>query len=148
MKDRTYRYHAGPVLFPFGYGLSYSRFTFSRPAVGPATVQAGSSIEVHAKVTNAGRLEGDAVAELYLFPPQMEGAPLLSLQGFRRIHLKPGETRDVAFTLDPRQMSLVNAQGERAVTAGDYKVGVGGSIDEARTHQSAIHIAGTFPLPE
>ena len=148
MKDRTYRYRAGPVLYQFGFGLSYSRFTYSKPVVASETVNAGSTVEVRSSVTNAGKLEGDEVAELYLFPPQKEGAPLLTLQGFKRIHLKPGESRDVVFTLDPRQMSLVNDKGERAVSAGDYGVGVGGSIDQARADQSRMRIAGTLALPE
>ena len=148
MKDRTYRYHAGPVLFPFGFGLSYSRFTYSRPTLASGAVQAGSTIQVRSKVTNAGKLEGDEVAELYLFPPQQEGAPLLTLQGFQRIRLKPGETKEVTFNLDPRQMSLVNGKGKRAVTPGEYRVGIGGSIDDARAHQTEMRVSGTFPLPE
>jgi beta-glucosidase len=148
MKDRTYRYHAGPVLFPFGFGLSYSRFTYSRPTLASGAVQAGSTIQVRSKVTNSGKLEGDEVAELYLFPPQQEGAPLLTLQGFQRIRLKPGETKEVTFNLDPRQMSLVNGKGKRAVTPGEYRVGIGGSIDDARAHQTEMRVSGTFPLPE
>ena len=148
MKGRTYRYYAGPVQYPFGFGLSYSRFEYSKPAVSAATIQAGSTVEVRAKVVNTGKLEGDEVAELYLFPPQIDGAPLVTLQGFRRIHLKPGESQEVEFKLDPRQLSLVNGKGERAVTPGEYSIGIGGSIDDARAHQTAVRIAGRFHLPE
>ena len=148
MKGRTYRYFSGPVLFPFGFGLSYTRFSYSAPVVATAEVRAGASVEVRATVTNAGKVEGDEVAELYVFPPQVEGAPLLTLQGFTRVHLKPGERREVVFQLDPRALSLVDAKGERAVVAGEYGVGIGGSIDAARVNQAKLRVTGTFPLPK
>ena len=82
MKDRTYRYFHGEPLYPFGYGLSYTKFTYSGLKPAKSTVHAGDPLEVHVDVTNAGDRDGDDVVEVYLVPPQQEGNPLKALRGF------------------------------------------------------------------
>ncbi len=89
MKNRTYRFFTGPVLYPFGYGLSYSSFRYSEPKVDGATVTA--------EVTNTSDRAGDEVAQLYL--TKSDGSNPM-LRGFDRIHLKPGETQTVTFTVE------------------------------------------------
>jgi len=127
MARRTYRYYDGPVEYPFGFGLSYARFTYATPKVSTATVHAGSDLEVSATLTNSGARDGDEVAELYLVPPQVSGAPRIALEGVQRVHLKAGESREVRFELTPRQLSLVDAEGKRAVRAGRYRIYLGGA---------------------
>ena len=127
MARRTYRYFDGPVLYPFGYGLSYSRFVY-----GPVKVSEGPqgiAVPLRATVTvrNESSVEGTAVAELYLQPPQVPGAPRLSLQGVQRVELPPGASRELEFTLTTEQMSTVDPQGARAVRDGRYRVFVGGT---------------------
>jgi len=131
MAGRTYRYFRGEVLFPFGHGLSYTRFRYRdlRVAGGAsaAAVRAGDSLAVSVEVENAGAVAGDEVVQLYVSeenaaPP----APVRWLAGFERIALRPGERRRVAFTLVPRALSLVNGAGERAVAPGRYEISVGG----------------------
>ena len=126
MEGRTYRYFRGDVLFPFGYGLSYTRFRY-RDLVAADAVRAGDSLAVSVEVENAGAVEGDEVVQLYvsgLDAPAV--APIRWLAGFERITLRPGERRRVAFTLAPRALSLVDVAGERAVAPGAYVVSVGG----------------------
>ena len=100
-------------------------------------------------VRNTSEIAGDEVAELYLEFPERLGAPDHALRGFVRIHLMAGETRRVNFTLNPRDLSMVNDHGERIVETGDYTVFVGGGQpDEATSGVSTqLEIAGEEELP-
>ena len=148
MKDRTYRYYHGEVLYPFGYGLSYSRFSFGVPAVNARKVTAGSSVVVTAMVRNTSGRAGDEVAELYIKPPRTAVSPALELEGFKRIRLGAGESGRVQFTLSPRQLSEVDEKGNRAVTPGEYEIYVSGGQPEAGTPSATIGIAGSMSLPK
>ncbi len=126
MAGRTYRYFAGQPLYGFGYGLSYTNFTYSHLKLSQTNLQAGDPLTVEADVTNAGRRAGDEVVELYLTGPQGEGAPLRSLRGFQRATLQPGETKHVVIKLDPAQLSEVDKGGIRAMQPGSYSFFLGG----------------------
>ena len=95
MKGRTYRYFQGEPLYPFGYGLSYSTFAYS----GLTAKRTASGAEIRATVKNTSSREGNEVVQLYLSGESGDNAPIRSLRGFQRIHLKAGESRQVAFTL-------------------------------------------------
>ena len=125
MRDRTYRYFHGNPLYRFGYGLSYSTFSYSNLRLSSNSLQAGDSLVVRASVRNTSKTAGDEVAELYIEYPQSPGAPLCALKDFERFRLAPGESRQVAFALDARDLSLVSETGEHMVQPGDYKVFVG-----------------------
>lgn len=127
MAHRTYRYFDGPVEYPFGFGLSYTTFNYAEPRVSSSTLAAGQSLEVNVMVRNSGHRDGDEVAQLYLIPPAVAGSPRLSLQGVRRIHLKAGESKQIEFTLAPKQLSAVDSEGMRNFQSGKYRVFVGGS---------------------
>ena len=93
---RTYKYFDGDVLYPFGYGLSYSTFRYS----GLYVRDKGETVEVTFDIKNTGRYEGDEVAQVYVRLPEYEGkAPISELRGFQRVHLKRGETRTVTVSL-------------------------------------------------
>jgi beta-glucosidase len=94
MKGRTYRYFEGEPLYPFGFGLSYSSFAYS--GLGAKRTPAGA--EIRATVTNTSARDGDEVVQLYFAGGPEEGAPIRSLRGFQRIHLRGGESREVVFT--------------------------------------------------
>jgi beta-glucosidase len=95
MKGRTYRYFAGEPLYPFGFGLSYSTFAYS----GLAARRTPKGAEVRATVKNTSSRDGDEVVQFYVAGPGGEGAPIRSLRGFQRVHLRAGESREVTFTL-------------------------------------------------
>jgi beta-glucosidase len=95
MKGRTYRYFEGEPLYPFGFGLSYSTFEYS----GLRAKRTASGACVRATVRNTSSRDGDEVVQLYLGGGPEEGAPIRSLRGFQRIHLRAGESREVTFTL-------------------------------------------------
>jgi beta-glucosidase len=126
MQNRTYRYFSGQPLYPFGHGLSYSRFEYRRLAV-PRTAKAGAAVAVSVEVDNAGRMEADEVVQVYVTDRDASGpAARRALAGFRRIHLQAGEKRTVRFTLDARAFSVVGEDGSRAVEPGRFTVAVGG----------------------
>jgi beta-glucosidase len=126
MAGRTYRYFDGQPLYGFGYGLSYTNFTYSHLKLSPTNLQAGEPLTVEADVTNAGRRSGDEVVELYLRGPQEEGTPLRSLRAFQRATLQPGETKHVVIKLDPAQLSEVDPSGITAMQPGSYTIFLGG----------------------
>ena len=127
MKNRTYRYFRGEPLYGFGYGLSYSKFAYSNLHLSTNTVKAGLPLTVEANIKNTSSIAGDEVAELYVEYSGKPGTPLRALKGFKRFHLRPGETRRVSFTLDPRVLSMATENGDRMVLPGSYTVFVGGS---------------------
>ena len=126
MKNRTYRYFEGQPLYPFGYGLSYSRFSYSNVKLSATALKAGDALSVDADVKNTSDREGDEVVQLYLKFPKSPGAPLHTLRGMSRVRIGPGETKRVHFDLDARDLSGVNSQGDRIVAAGAYRIYVGG----------------------
>jgi len=150
MKNRTYRYFEGQPLYPFGYGLSYSKFAYSNLKLSTTNLKAGDSLSVEADVKNVSQQPGDEVAELYLSFPNSPAAPLRALRGFTRIHFDAGETRHVRFMLDARDLSGVSEKGDRVVSEGSYRVSVGGGQPETGAPQAAAEfsITGSQTLPE
>ena len=149
LKNRTYRYYTGKPMWGFGYGLSYSRFTYSELKLASATVAAGQPIQATVKVTNTGKLAGDEVVEAYLKTPQADG-PVQSLAGFERLHLAPGESREVAMTLTPRSLSSVDSQGQRAILSGRYQLTVAGAQPAEASSKAEVSftVQGTAALPK
>jgi beta-glucosidase len=150
MKNRTYRYFEGQPLYPFGYGLSYSKFEYSNLKLSSTTLNAGDSLSVDADIKNVSEREGDEVAELYLSFPKSPAVPLRALRSFTRVHLGAGETRHVHFTLDVRDLSEINQQGDRVVANGVHRIIVGGG--QPGTHASQVEaefrIKGNQRLPD
>ncbi|HUW93489.1 MAG TPA: glycoside hydrolase family 3 C-terminal domain-containing protein, partial [Bacteroidales bacterium] len=126
MKERTYRYFTATPLYPFGYGLSYTSFSYTDMAVPEKTV-AGEPVRVSVTVTNTGAVGGDEVVQLYLTDEKASTPrPLRQLEGFERINLKVGESRKVEFTLNPDQFSMINDKEKRVIEPGWFTVTVGG----------------------
>ena len=149
MQNRTYRYFQGKPLYGFGYGLSYSTFEYSNLKLSSAQLKAGGDLTVEVDVRNASKTAGDEVAELYLEFPQTPGAPLRALRGFERLHLAPGQTRHVTYSLKPRDLSMVNVEGEHIVAPGEYSIFVGGAQpgDTTGGVRAKLVISGEQKLP-
>jgi beta-glucosidase len=149
MQERTYRYFEGKPLYPFGHGLSYTRFAYNAPRLSTRTLKAGNTLRVSTRVRNAGKRAGDEVVQVYLQYPERPLSPKRALVGFARVSLQPGEARELSFELDPRRLSDVDRAGSRAVMAGDYRVFVGGGQPGtgAPGGEAGFSIEGTAPLP-
>jgi beta-glucosidase len=146
MTGRTYRYFDGETLYPFGFGLSYTHFGYTRISA-PAAISAGEDVTVSTVVSNLGVAEGDEVAQVYLTPPGRPQGLKRSLVGFKRVHLKPGESRKVEFKLAPRDLSLVSLDGERAIEPGAYQIFIGGGQPgDAPGVSAPLNITGRQPL--
>ena len=149
MKNRTYRYFSGVPLYPFGYGLSYSKFEYRDLTLSTDKLNAGDSLNVSVDVKNASDREGDEVVQVYLSAPDLAGSPIRSLRGFRRVHLRPAETQHISFALGSRDLSFVNEAGERAVSGGTYTVFVGGGQGKGSVAgvEARVLIVGNRALP-
>jgi beta-glucosidase len=143
MQGRTYRYLDKAPLYPFGYGLSYTRFTYRDLAVSQVRVPVGQSLHIFATVENVGGCAGDEVVQLYL--KDLEAScvvPHHSLRGWERVHLAPCESRTVSFELHPRDMALVDDRGRRVLEPGRFRAYVGGSQPDERSRE----LTGESPL--
>ena len=136
MEGKTYRYFRKEPLYPFGFGLSYTTFTYSNLQV-PPTVEAGKAFEVTVEAENTGKRAGGEVVQLYVsYVEASVPVPIRSLQGFERIYLDPGEKKSICFRLTPRQVALINEFGQRVVEPGLFEISVGGG-------QPGVTIPGT-----
>jgi beta-glucosidase len=127
-------------LYPFGYGLSYTSFRYS----GLSAVQRPDGrISVRATVTNTGQVKGDEVAQLYVTDMYASvKTRVMELKDFQRLTLEPGESREVAFTLTPYQLSLLNENMDRVVEPGAFKIMVGGKSPSFKAGDRIKHSVG------
>jgi beta-glucosidase len=126
MTGRTYRYFIKEPLYPFGYGLSYTTFSYSNLSL-PSSAPAGEKVTVKVTVTNTGKMTGDEVVELYLTDEKASTQrPVRQLEGFSRVNLKPGESKVVEISLEPRQFSMINNKAKRVIEPGYFTISVGG----------------------
>jgi beta-glucosidase len=127
MQGRTYKYFKGDVLYPFGHGLSYTHYGFSDLTIEPMELLTLGDISVQVKVKNMGDRAGAEVVQLYLRDLNASvPVPNISLEGFRKIYLEPGEERNVHFTLTPEQLAIINERGEWILEPGSFQIFVGG----------------------
>jgi len=150
MENRTYRYFQGKPLYPFGYGLSYTKFSYSDLSLPQTEVKGGDPIGADATVTNTGNVAGDEVVQLYLKFPPLNGAPRVALRGFQRIHLDPGASQKVHFELKNRDLGMVTEDGNPIIAGGDYTITIGGGQPDtgAPGVTGHFHVEGQIALPE
>ena len=150
MANRTYRYFDGKPLYPFGYGLSYTTFSYSDLSISTQPFTAGEPVNADVTVTNAGKVAGDEVVQLYLKFPPVKGAPLLALRGFQRVHLEPGASQQVHFELKNRDLGMVTESGNPIIAQGDYTINIGGGQPETGLPAltGKFHVEGQIDLPE
>ena len=132
-------------LYPFGFGLSYTSFSYSAPRLSAAGLASTQSLTVEVTVTNTGKRAGDEIVQLYLRDDVASVTrPVRQLRGFRKVHLTPGEARNVVFTLDQRDFVLLDADLSPAVEAGTFTVFIGS--DSTTENQARFEVTDSRRL--
>ena len=142
MKGRTYRFMDQEPLFPFGFGLSYTTFSYGAPQLNKSVITAGETLKLTVPVTNSGSRDGEEVLQLYLRKVGDAGGPLKTLRSFKRVMIPAGGTAEVAFTLGEQELEWWNESIQSvAVTPGAYELMVGGSSREKDLQTVALTIS-------
>ena len=129
-------------LFQFGHGLSYTSFKYDNLQIIPRKIKPNGKITIRVDVKNVGNREGEEVVQLYLQDVVSSVTrPIMELKGFKKIYLKPGETKTVDFMISSEHISFLNRDLKRIVEPGTFKVMVGGSSDD-------IRLSGDFEVEE
>ena len=143
MKGRTYRYMTEEPLYPFGFGLSYTNYSYSNIKTDKDKIKKGQSVLVTATVTNTGKTAGEEVAQLYITDVKASApTPLYALKGTKRVKLAAGESKEVSFEVTPQMMELVTVTGEKVIEPGDFKVYIAGSTPSALS----VKLGGAAPV--
>jgi beta-glucosidase len=138
MHNRTYRYFTGEALYPFGYGLSYTKFSYSKLGLDQKTFTREQPINLHLQLKNTGKYAGDEVVQVYLKPVNPSRARAVKeLRAVQRVHLQKGEQRELSFTLVPNKDLLIYDEQKKAyaVDAGRYEIQIGTSSSDIRLRQ-------------
>ncbi len=118
-------------LFPFGYGKSYTTFSYGNIKISKALISINDSVEVSIDITNTGKFAGDEVVQLYI---QDETAsitlPVKLLKGFKKIKLNPGEKKEISFKITPDMLSFLDIEMKKVVEPGKFKVMIGGNSED------------------
>lgn len=134
MERRTYRFSEVEPLYPFGFGLSFTRFRYAAITTDTQELRPGAGVSVEVEVSNEGNVASDEVVQLYICPPDPGfRVPRQSLRRFQRIHLDPGEKRVVSFSLNETDFAVVHPDGREDLAEGTYRIAVGGAAPTARS---------------
>lgn len=134
MAGRTYRYMEKEPLLPFGFGLTYSSFSFSEPSISSGTIKSGKSVKISTTVTNTGNFQSENVVQLYVSRiDDTELTPLFSLKRVERIALKPGESKHLQFEISSQLLENINDEGISVFEKGFYKIYISTSLPTQRS---------------
>lgn len=132
MKGRTYRYMQQDALYPFGYGLSYTRFELGEAKALQENIEAGGCVQLDVSIQNTGAMAGGQTVQVYV-KALREGTPNPQLKGLKKVFLKPGEETRVTIFLPDTAFALYDEEGRRMLEAGEYAVFVGMQQPDGRS---------------
>ncbi|MFT3910475.1 MAG: glycoside hydrolase family 3 C-terminal domain-containing protein [Ferruginibacter sp.] len=128
---------SGLPLFPFGFGLSYTHFEYSNLHVDKNNISKNDSTSVRFILKNTGKTAGDEVVQLYIRDLLSSVArPVMELKGFQRVHLLPGETKEIVFMITPESLSMLNESLQKVVEPGDFRIMMGASSRDIRLKET------------
>jgi beta-glucosidase len=129
-KGRTYRYFKGNAVYPFGYGLSYTKFAYGEAVLNRRNISLTGSASLTVKVRNTGKRGGDEVVQVYIINRQDPSGPIKSLRGYKRVHISAGKSVPVKVDLANSAFAFFNPKsGKVEVMPGKYDILYGGSSD-------------------
>lgn len=131
---RTYMYAKEKPLYPFGYGLSYTNFSYSDMTLSSSTLSSNKEVKVSVNITNTGNMDGEEVTQLYVsFPQSKIVRPIKQLKGFKRVMIKKGESKAVDFTLSSDELSYRdNNKDTYVIEPGTVNIMIGSSSEDIR----------------
>jgi len=136
MRNRTYRYMKNEALYPFGYGLSYTTFTYHQLTLTSTKISVGENVECSVLVKNTGLFASDETVQLYIKDVKASvEVPIWELRGIKKVNLLPGIIKKVTFSLTPRQLALINYEGKCILEPGEFEIYVGGCQPDTRSLQ-------------
>src|SRR6185437_10913095 len=139
--NRSYAFSTRKPLYPFGFGLSYTTFSFDNLRVEPSQIVNGGTAKVSVDVTNTGTREGDEVPQLYVHEKVAPvNWPVMRLEDFQHITMKPGEKKTVEFTVTPDKLSMLDTDMHKVVEPGDFELMLGPSSADTKT--VLLHVTG------
>ena len=128
MDNRTYKFIDYDPMYPFGFGLSYSKFSYSETIINKSKIKIGESVQASIDIKNVSKLAGEEVVQLYITDLESSfRVPHSKLIGIKKISLLPGETKNVKFLISSAMMSNINENGEMSLEPGNYKITIGPS---------------------
>lgn len=134
-------------LYPFGYGLSYTKFNFGKPSVAGAINTANDEVKVTVEVTNTGKVAGEEVVQLYVRDNfSSVTRPVKELKGYKRVYLNAGETKTVTLTLNAESFAFYDVNFNYGVEAGDFTLLVGNSSDDKALQSVNFNVANSIKL--
>lgn len=123
-----YIFEDNTPLYPFGFGLSYTTFEYSNLKIDKPEIKMNETVKVYADIKNTGKVAGDEVVQLYIKDLiSSVTRPILELKGFKRVHLEPGETKNVSFEITPELLSMWDINMKYVVEPGDFSIMIGPS---------------------
>jgi beta-glucosidase len=128
---------SGLPLFPFGYGLSYTKFDYKNIAIDKKQMQENDTALVHFQLTNSGDRDGDEVVQLYIHDELASmSRPVIELKGFQRVSLKKGETKTITFSISKELLEMYDLNMKKVVEPGNFRIMIGASSRDIRLKET------------
>lgn len=134
MKGRTYRYMTAEPLYPFGFGLGYSKINYEKINLSTNTIKNNQTTICEVALKNTGTMDTEEVVQLYITDQESSNTvPIMSLKGFKRVNLKASQTQTVQFTITPDMLKLINDKGEEVLEKGKFTIYCSGAAPVERS---------------
>ncbi len=134
MEGRTYKYMKSEPMYPFGFGLSYTTFSYQKISTNKTTFNENETIQIKATVKNQGNMEAEEVVQLYVSVPTADfRTPIVDLKQFKRVRIKPNQSAEIVFEIPVEKLKSVNNDGDKVLLKGNYKLYIGGSTPFKRS---------------
>ncbi|HET9052625.1 MAG TPA: fibronectin type III-like domain-contianing protein, partial [Cyclobacteriaceae bacterium] len=134
------RFMESEPMYPFGFGLSYTTFTYDNMKLKSSVLKKKQSTQASVVVTNTGKTEGEEVVQLYVSATasRQPDVPRYTLHGIKRVNLKPGESKTIHFEITPAMLEVVNPKGEKITELGTFKISISGSLPGLRSEALGV----------